>query len=455
MMVSLKKNHHNRFYLYLLQLAFSKSMQNHIYRFIIALSIISFSYSGSAQTSATLHAKGNNLIGICGDTITLHGIDYAPYNWGYDSTQLYLNEIAQTSANAVRLVWYANSTAPYYTYELLDTAIHRCIQNKMIPILELHDLTCSDDYNALLALAQWYTSPQVTQIISAYQSSLIINIANEVGYVSWDSDPTAALQTYKNTYDSIVQLLRNSNIGVPVMIDAPDCGTNIAIFDSVASTIINNDPLHNVLFSAHAYWYAYANNDSLTMLNLLTNAQSANYPLVLGEIANYQDDTVACQWALEYTDLLHICHQLNIGWMAWSWNNDVCAGRQLSNNGLYNDLSAYGNDIVNNANYGLSYNSKLTTYLYNSGTGCTTTGIENIPQQNPLCYIYYENGLAYLKSQTEQPLSIQLFDLTGRNIEYTTLYPNEIVLLAHENMTGLFLIRVITPSEVWTSKYTN
>lgn len=348
-----------------------------------------------------------------------------------------------------------NSSAPYYTYELLDTAIHRCIQNKMIPVLDLQDLTCSDDYNALLTLAQWYTSPQVTQIISANQSSLIINIANEAGYVSWDSNPTAALQTYKNTYDSIVQLLRSANISVPIMIDAPDCGTNITIFDSVASTIISNDPLHNVLFSAHAYWYVYANNDSLTILNLLKNAKSAGYPLVLGEIANYQDDTVACQWELNYTALLNICHQLNIGWLAWSWDNDVCPQRQLSNNGLYNDLSAYGNDIVNNTNYGLSNSSKLTTYLYNNETGCSSTGIENLQQQNAHCYIYYEDGFAYLKSQTQQSLPIQLFDLTGRCIEMTTLFPNEKILLAHENMMGLFLVCVITPGEVWTSKYTN
>jgi mannan endo-1,4-beta-mannosidase len=432
--------------------------QNYLYgfrRFIIALSIISFTNFSIAQTSATIHTKGSNLIGVCGDTITLHGIDYAPYNWGYDSTQLYLNEIAQTGANAVRLVWYANSSAPYYTNELLDTAIHRCIQNKMIPIIELHDLTCSDNYNALFNLAQWYTSPQVTQIIATYQSSLIINVVNEAGYVSWDSNPTAALQTYKNTYDSIVQLLRSANITVPIMIDAPDCGTNITIFDSVASTIIINDPLHNVLFSAHAYWYVYANNDSLTMLNLLTNAESAGYPFVLGEIANYQDDTISCQWALNYTALLHICHQLNLGWLAWSWDNDVCAQRQLSNDGLYNDLSAYGNDIVNNTNYGLSNSSKLTTYLYNNGTGCPTTGIENTQQQNAPCYIYYDNGLAYLKSQTQQTLPIGLFDITGRCIEITTLFPNETIPLAHENMIGLFLVRVITPGEIWTSKYTN
>jgi mannan endo-1,4-beta-mannosidase len=433
-------------------------MQNHLYRFrcfIISLSIIYFANSTVAQTSKTIYTKGSNLIGVCGDTIILHGIDYAPYNWGYDSTQLYLNEIAQTGANVVRLVWYANSTAPYYTYELLDTVIHHCIQNKMIPILELHDLTCSDDYNALLTLAQWYTSPQVTQIISAYQSSLIINIANEAGYVSWDGNPTAALQTYKNTYDSIVHLLRNANISVPIMIDAPDCGTNITIFDSVATTIISNDPLHNALFSAHAYWYSYANNDSLTMLNLLTNAQSSGYPFVLGEIANYQDGNTVCQYSLDYTALLHICRQLNIGWLAWSWDNDVCAERQLSNNGLYNDLSVYGNDIVNNTNYGLSNISKLTTYLYDGGNGCTTTDIEHIQQQNSPCYIYYENGVAFLKSQAQQSLSIQVFDIMGRCIENTILFPNETLLISHGNMMGLFLVRVITPGEVLASKYTN
>jgi hypothetical protein len=146
---------------------------------------------------------------------------------------------------------------------------------------------------------------------------------------------------------------------------------------------------------------------------------------------------------------------LNIGWLAWSWNNDVCAARQLSNDGFYNDLSPYGNDIVNNTDYGLSNISKLTTYLYDGGNGCTATDIENVNQQNAPCYIYYENGIAYLKSQSQQPLPIRLFDLTGRCIEGNILFPNETLTLSHENTTDLFLVRVITPDGVWTSKYTN
>ena len=429
-------------------------LRNHFYRIrflIIGLSLICYANTGFAQT---IHTSGSTIIGVCGDTITLRGIDYAPFDWGYDSTQLYLNQIAKTGANVVRMPWYDTSSAPYYTYPLLDTAINHCIQNKMIPVIVLMDITCDNDYHALLTLAQWYTTPQVTQIINKYKSSLIIDIANEAGYVTWDNDPTTALQTYKNTYDSITHLLRNANITIPIMIDAPDCGTNINVFDSVATNIVSSDPLHNVLFSAHAYWYAYANNDSATMLGILQNAKSANYPLMLGEIANYQDGNTACEYALNYTSLLHICQNLNIGWLAWSWNNDVCASRQLSNDGSFTNLSSYGNDIVNNSDYGLSTTAKLTTYLYNNQGSCVTTGIPLV-SQSELCFIYYENGIAYLRSQSNVILQIQILDIMGRCVEKTTLDPGKNLLLAHENTIGLFLVRATSNNKTWSSKFIN
>jgi mannan endo-1,4-beta-mannosidase len=42
-----------------------------------------------------------------------------------------------------------------------------------------------------------------------------------------------------------------------------------------------------------------------------------------------------------------------VGWLAWSWGPDDCAARQLSADGTFANLTSYGQDIVNNATYGL------------------------------------------------------------------------------------------------------
>lgn len=65
----------------------------------------------------------------------------------------------------------------------------------------------------------------------------------------------------------ITNLRAVSGFDFPLLIDAPDCGQNSDAFitSGTAADLITFDPAHNLIFSAHAYWYGYAANDSLQM----------------------------------------------------------------------------------------------------------------------------------------------------------------------------------------------
>lgn len=318
--------------------------------------------------TAHLNVSGRYLIGNCGDTITLRGVNYAAYNWGYSPNQLNISQIAQTGANAVRIPWYASgSPALYADWVKLDSALSKCIQNNIIPILDLHDQTCQNNTANLISMTNWWTQASFLNLESKYRSSLIINVANEALFVAWTGNPAQAQTTYVNTYTTIINNLRNAGIQVPLMIDAPDCGTNLDVLTSVAATLQANDPQHNLLFSAHTYWYSYANNDSLTMRNKIVNAVNANYPFIFGEVANQQDDQTLCQYNLNYRPILSIAQEYNIGWLAWLWDNDGCPNRQVSTNGNYNSLTPYGQIIVNNSYFGISNTSVKSSYLENNG----------------------------------------------------------------------------------------
>jgi mannan endo-1,4-beta-mannosidase len=291
----------------------------------------------------------------------LKGVNYAPYNWGYDINSLEIAQIAQSGANAVRLVWYYNNPDPYTNtvygnFAALDSAISKCVQQKMIAVVELHDYTCSTDTTGLLNMSAWWTQPSVLNILQKYKESVIINYANEALYFNWTSNPTAALATYKRTYQNIITALRSSaGFKFPIMIDAPDCGTNTDAFttSNVANSLIQYDPEHNLIFSAHTYWYYFANNDSAQMAAKLNAVLAQNIPLVLGEIANFQGDATPCQYTLNYKPLLNYCQLKKVSWFAWSWDHDNCAARQISSNGNFSSLTTYGNDIVHNTGYGM------------------------------------------------------------------------------------------------------
>lgn len=337
---------------------------------------------GNDQSFTTLaeqryiHTSGKYILGPCDDTLMLKGVNYAPYNWGYDINSLEITQIGQSGANAVRLVWYSNHPDPhtnavYANFAALDSAISKCVQQKMIAVLELHDYTCSNDTTGLLSQSAWWTQAGVFNILNKYKESVIINYANEALYYNWTSNPTAALATYKRTYQNIISTLRsNPGFKFPIMIDAPDCGTNTDAFttSNVANSLIQSDPEHNLIFSAHTYWYVYANNDSAQMAAKINAVLAQNIPLVLGEVANFQGDVTPCQYTMNYEQLLNYCQLKKVSWLAWCWDHDNCPARQVSSNGNFNSLTTYGIDLVHNPGYGmLQVSAPKSQFLVN---GC-------------------------------------------------------------------------------------
>jgi mannan endo-1,4-beta-mannosidase len=275
-----------------------------------------------------------------------------------------------------------DGATPQVTYDdlaNLDNAVSQCIAHDMIPILDLHDLTCMNDPAALIDLTDWWTQPSVMALVDAYHEDVIINVANEVLSVGYTDDPVAAQAAFVSTYTTIIANLRNAGITVPLLIDGPDCGTNLDVLADVGATLEAADPLGNLIFSAHGYWYAFANNDPVQMQAKVDHALDMGIPFIFGELANQQDDAVLCQYDLDYTSLLDICTAAHIGWLAWSWDHDGCSERQISTNGLASSLTAYGEDIVNNAAYGLSVNTVRSHHLvYGNCDGMGITGPEKV-----------------------------------------------------------------------------
>lgn len=390
-------------------------MKNLVSAFVVLLcSIIAI-----AQNPVSIHVSGRYVLGPCGDTLIMRGVNYAPYNWGWNSGQLQINQIAQSGANVVRIAWYdvtPDGPVPNATYDntvLLDSVLSKCIQADLIPIVELHDQTCQNSPANLIALSNWFLQPSILNLISQYQHSIILNIANEALYVNWAGNPTTAQNTFVSTYTTIINNLRNAGISVPIMIDGPDCGMNLDVLGNIGASLQNNDPFHNLIFSAHAYWYAYANNDSTQMAAKVNYALSQNIPFVFGEIANLQDDATMCQYTLNYLPLLRICKQHQLGWMAWSWDNDGCPARQITTNGLFNSLTAYGNVIVNNSGVGLATNPPAKSqYLLNNG--CNSSGFNDHPNQTSISIYPNPTGNSFKILSVDEIAKIQVQDVSGK-----------------------------------------
>jgi len=217
---------------------------------------------------------------------------------------------------------------------------------------------------------EWWTRSDVVSVLKRHQRYLIINLANELGDYRWLGASAAALNNFSNAYKKAITSIRNQGFQMPIMIDAPDCGTSISAFTSIGQELIDHDPRHSVLLSVHAYWGGDYDGTSE-----IVPAFKANLPIVFGEIANKQfafhDE---CYYGLDgtnyknppttgfrYQTLLRLLTEYEIGWLAWAWYKDKCEYRRMTPDGnytgaidgSYTGLTPYGEDILHNALYGL------------------------------------------------------------------------------------------------------
>jgi len=381
-----------------------------------------------------IHTSGRHILGPCGDTLLIQGVNYAPYNWGYLADELRLDQIAQNGANAVRLVWYtSNNAAPVYAnLDALDSAITRCTQLGMIAIVELHDFTCSNDAAGLITGLTWWEQPEVINLLDRNRESVIVNISNESLYFNWGSNPAQSLSTYFSTYSTIISNLRaHPEFKFPLLIDAPDCGGSSDAFvtASTAANLIATDPEQNLIFSTHTYWYAQTNNDSSLIYQRLANVCNANIPLIAGEVANSQDDTEMCQYALNYSAVINSCNFLQMGWLIWCWDRDGCPDRQMSSDGNFAHLTTLGNDILNNSNYGWSaHPPQKSKYLTTADCSLGNKAINNSNFSVQISKITNQLNL----SSTSTIQQIRLFDAQGKEFPLlqngiNTYYSNELI----------------------------
>ena len=328
-------------------------------------------------TYPNLNVAGRFLQTTTGTKLILRGIDLPLLDdWDFPGSD-YLDAVAQSKANAVRIQWYANYPDPSrkpYPLSALDGFLHRCAAAGMVPILMLADLTCASDTSQLNGtLVAWWTRPDVVAVLQKHAKYLILNIGNEVGYYHWAGDSAEVLATYISDYTKAIASIRAAGLNVPLMIDATDCGQSLDVFLKAGKQLIDADPRHNVLLSAHAYWAGYRG------LDWIDPCVTAALPILFGEMSNIQDgDTEGSYYSLDatsnnpypkapngftYQSLLAAAFHHEIGWLAWSWGPDKCADRQLSKDGTFASLTPWGKDFISNASYGLATHSQRHNLL--------------------------------------------------------------------------------------------
>jgi mannan endo-1,4-beta-mannosidase len=258
------------------------------------------------------YVHGRDLFDHTGERVILRGVN--KMNIFTDRAGVSFLEIRRTGANTVRIVWATADKDFVPTADDLDNIIQRARDAHLIPMIELHDAT--GDWSKLGLLFAYWTRADVTAVLKKHQQYLLLNVGNEVG------DETVTAQQFVDGYGSGVLQLRNAGLHMPIVIDACDYGKNIDVLNATATTLLDGDPDHNLIFSAHTYWSKTLGPDYI--VTKLQAASDAGYALVVGEFSRwgaYNGGGSICTGNAEvlYQTILEQGAQRNIGWYAWEW----------------------------------------------------------------------------------------------------------------------------------------
>lgn len=244
------------------------------------------------------------------------------------------------------------------------------------------------------------------------------------------------MNIFKTHYIQAVINLRNAGIEVPIMIDAPDCGSSSSELLTVAQEILDADPLGNIIFSTHAYWIAYANSQAAVNAKLNEIDQSP-FCYILGEVANIQDEyQLPCEYDIEniYQWVMAEACNLDMSWLAWTYTQDFCPARQMTTNGVFDNLTPYGQEVVYDNVFGLL-----------SAGGCRAEPLSTMDFTGENMAInIYPNPASSLISFTNSSLieSIEIYNLSGKLLLQFNKNRDDVNVSQLSN--GMYLVKIKT-----------
>jgi hypothetical protein len=290
-----------------------------------------------ALTGATMadgfYVQNGRLYDAYGAEFVMRGINN-PHIW-FDPGNRYLayqalDAIAAYGTNTIRVVWETSGGSP----ALLARVLYRIVELDMVPMIELHDVTGGTSNAELLSMAQYYTSPEIRQVLLDYRAYLLINIANE-----WSG------MDFENAYRAAITELRSAGLTHTLVIDANGYGQTASTIFSTATALMTADPEQNLLFSVHMYNQFGQTSQVDSVLN---QAASSGVPFIVGEFGpQLQGGNVAWQ------QIMAKCQEHRLGYIAWSWSGNDTSTANLN---IVNDFStqltpSWGREVmVENSN---------------------------------------------------------------------------------------------------------
>ena len=346
-------------------------------------------------------------------------------------------DMKKAGANCARIVSVTNDASNSWSWQSNFTkqkaCVKACVDNKIIPILEFHDVTCGNGYETdtenknLKRVVDYWCSPNLVSLCKDYEKYMIVNVANEWG-------PANTL--YRDGYKKAITAMRTAGIKNTILIDAGGCGQNPTTLMNYAQELLDFDPEKNILFAIHFYglWMTKEKTKQVWQYyveDYLQKFKDKKIPVIVGEFGwtGAPDNFTLYDPKTTISE----SNKHGIGWLFWAWNSnpdeihyDIVADYSKGYT-TEADLTEHGKYIVqqfkDNAKEAVSFlaTSSSTIEINNE------SAIHIFP--NPM----FSNTLNinYLNIESKAIQQIQLKNINGstiKNIEVGDFLPEQLVI---------------------------
>jgi len=310
-----------------------------------------------AQGFTTDNVNGN-LLDACGNNFVMKGMN-VPLAWYVNDVNGSISALKNnTKSNCLRIVVQTNTSDNAW-----QTTVVNCIKNKIIPMVELHDVTGSTDPGALKSMGDFWASKASFFNNTNFngvdiKKHILINLANE-----WGTWQTASNKNtvWRDAVINAIKPMRNAGITSTIVIDAVGYGQDIDDAYNIRTYAkdiqradngylggpSNSTQKSNLLFSIHMYCEWKKVGDNIGIVNTI---KSSGVPVIVGEFGYQHASDGSCD--IDEQAIINTCQAGGIGWLAWSQkgNGGGVEYLDLCNDWACTNLSAWGNTVINGTN---------------------------------------------------------------------------------------------------------
>jgi hypothetical protein len=264
--------------------------------------------------SPTLTVVDGTLRDHCGAPLLLRGINEL-FAWDSVANGVsWVEQIAQTGANAVRVVWFQDQPI-----SALDPILTSIANEGMLAIVELHgrDETVTEEVSIAAMLDVW-TSALMLSILRAHERNTVVEF--------WSGRSSSEPGLWQALHVQAIIDLREAGIVVPVAVRSPTWRGDVTVSIPAQRAVLDADPLSNSLVS-----FTLWNDDQEVLEEYLRALAEAEIPSFIAEFSGFR--TLTCpEEASDIDRILGLATEYQAGWFAWSWGgvaNLECSAGQL------------------------------------------------------------------------------------------------------------------------------